>query len=50
MRDVITALCLRVPRAMIAAALLVVSCALGGCAGGGAASGSFAMAPSHRGL
>jgi hypothetical protein len=30
---------------MIAAALLVVSCALGGCAGGGAASGSFAMAP-----
>ena len=45
MRDVIKALCLRVPRAMIAAALLVVSCALGGCAGGGAASGSFAMAP-----
>ena len=44
MRDVITALCLRVPRAMIAAALLVASCALGGCAGGGAASGSFAMA------
>jgi hypothetical protein len=44
MRDVIKALCLRVPRAMIAAALLVVSCALGGCAGGGAASGSFAMA------
>ena len=44
MRDVITALCLRIPRAMIAAALLVVSCALGGCAGGGAASGSFAMA------
>src|SRR5882757_6026375 len=40
MRDVITALCLRVPRAMIAAALLVASCALGGCA----ASGSFAMA------
>jgi hypothetical protein len=29
---------------MIAAALLVASCALGGCAGGGAASGSFAMA------
>src|SRR5260221_2713301 len=49
MRDVITALCLRVPRAMIAAALLVVSCALGGCAGGGAASGSFAMAPSPSG-
>src|SRR5258708_4912321 len=49
MRDVITALCLRVPRAMIAAALLVVSCALGGCAGGGAASGSFAMVPSPSG-
>jgi hypothetical protein len=45
MRDVITALCLRVPRAMIAAVLLVVSCGLGGCAGGGAVSGSFAMAP-----
>jgi len=45
MRDVTKALCLRAPRAMIAAALLVVSCALGGCAGGGAASGSFAMAP-----
>jgi len=45
MRDVIKALCLRVPRATIAAALLVASCALGGCAGGGAASGSFAMAP-----
>jgi hypothetical protein len=29
---------------MIAATLLVASCALGGCAGGGAASGSFAMA------
>jgi hypothetical protein len=34
---------------MIAAALLVVSCALGGCAGGGAASGSYAMAPSAGG-
>jgi hypothetical protein len=45
MRDVIKALCLRVPRATIAAALLVASCALGGCAGGGTASGSFAMAP-----
>src|SRR4051794_12329526 len=32
------------PRAIIAAALLVVTCALGGCAGGGAASGSYAMA------
>jgi hypothetical protein len=49
MRDVITPLCLRVPRAMIAAALLVVSCALGGCASGGAASGSFAMAPGPGG-
>ena len=45
MRDVIKALCLRTPRVMIAAAMLVVSCTLGGCAGGGAASGSFAMAP-----
>src|SRR4051812_16765865 len=44
MRDVITALYLRIPRAMIAALLLVVAGALGGCAGGGAASGSFAMA------
>ena len=33
------------PRALVAAALLVVTCALGGCAGGGAASGSYAMAP-----
>ncbi len=49
MRDVITALCLRVPRAAIAAALLVACCALGGCAGGGAASGSFAMAPALGG-
>ena len=49
MRDVITALCLRVPRATIAAALLVASCALGGCAGGGAASGSFAMASGGSG-
>jgi hypothetical protein len=49
MRDVIKALCLRTPRVMIAAALLVVSCALGGCAGGGAASGSFAMAPGPSG-
>jgi hypothetical protein len=35
----------RTPRAIVAAVLLVVMCALGGCAGGGAASGSFAMAP-----
>jgi hypothetical protein len=44
MRDLIPASCLKTPRAMIAAALFVVACALGGCAGGGAASGSFAMA------
>ena len=46
MRDLIPASCLRAPRAIIAAALFAVSCALGGCAGGGAASGSFAMATS----
>ena len=34
------------PRAVFAAMLLAVACALGGCAGGGAASGSFAMAAS----
>src|SRR6186997_2684269 len=45
MRDLIPASCRKTPRAMIAAALLVVASALGGCAGGGAASGSFAMAP-----
>jgi hypothetical protein len=49
MRDILIASCLRAPRAMIAAALLVVSCALGGCAGGGAASGSYAMATSAGG-
>ena len=49
MRDVITALYLRIPRAMIAAALFVVASALGGCAGGGAASGSFAMATGPSG-
>src|SRR6195952_2049727 len=48
MRDVITALYLRIPRAM-AAALFVVASALGGCAGGGAASGSFAMATGPSG-
>ena len=37
------------PRAIIAAALLVVTCALGGCAAGGAASGSYAMAPGGSG-
>jgi hypothetical protein len=46
MRDTIPAPCLRAPRAIVAAALFVVACALGGCAGGGAASGSFAMASS----
>ncbi|KRR29296.1 hypothetical protein [Bradyrhizobium retamae] len=49
MRNTLIASCLQAPRAMIAAALLVVSCALGGCAGGGAASGSYAMAPSAGG-
>jgi len=49
MRDVITALCLRAPRAIFAAALLFACCALGGCAGGGAASGSFAMAAAPSG-
>nr|WP_171581571.1 hypothetical protein [Bradyrhizobium australiense] len=34
---------------MIAAALFVVSCALGGCAGGGAGSGSYAMASAGDG-
>src|SRR3954462_7258172 len=49
MWDVITALTFRMPRAMIAALLLVVTGALGGCAGGGAASGSFAMAAGPSG-
>jgi hypothetical protein len=49
MRDVIPACCLKTPRAIVAAALFVVACALGGCAGGGAASGSFAMATSGGG-
>ena len=49
MRDLIPASCLQAPRAIIAAALFAVSCALGGCAGGGAASGSFAMATSGGG-
>jgi hypothetical protein len=45
MSDALTASCLKTPRAIIAAALLAVSCALGGCAGGGATgSGSYAMA------
>lgn len=33
------------PRAVIAAAAMLLACALGGCAGGGAASNSYAMAP-----
>ena len=33
-------------RAAIAAASIVIACALGGCGGGGAASNSYAMAPS----
>ena len=49
MRDLIPASCLKAPRAIVAAALFVVACALGGCAGGGAASGSFAMAASGGG-
>ena len=44
MRDAPIVSCLKAPRAMIAAALLAVSCALGGCAGGGANSGAYAMA------
>ena len=49
MRDTLPASCLQAPRAMIAAALLVVASALGGCAGGGAASGSYAMASTGSG-
>ena len=49
MSDTIPAPCLRTPRVIIAAALLVVACALGGCAAGGAAGGSFAMAPGGSG-
>ena len=45
MSDALTASCLKAPRAIIATAMLAVSCALGGCAGGGATgSGSYAMA------
>ena len=51
MGDSLIASCLKAPRAMIAAVLLVVASALGGCAGGGATtgSGSYAMAPSAGG-
>ena len=44
MRDTLAPLLRVSPRAIVAAALLVVACALGGCAGGGGASASFAMA------
>src|SRR5580765_518304 len=47
MRDTIGTLCLRAPRAVVAALLLGAACALAGCAGGGAAgSNSYAMAGS----
>ena len=49
MSDTVPASCLQAPRAMIAAALLVVASALGGCAGGGATSGSYAMASTGSG-
>jgi hypothetical protein len=50
MRGTLTASRLKAPRALTAAALLVVGSALGGCAGGGAtASNSYAMAPSAGG-
>jgi hypothetical protein len=49
MRDALIASCLKAPRAIIAAALLALSCALGGCAGGGASSGSYAMASTGSG-
>jgi len=49
MSDTFPASCLKTPRAMIAAVLLVVASALGGCAGGGATSGSYAMASTGSG-
>ena len=50
MTDTDSALCLRASRAMIAAALLAATVALGGCAGGGASgSNSYAMATSTGG-
>ena len=49
MRDTVATPDFRTPRRIVAAALLVVACALGGCAAGGAASGSYAMAPSGSG-
>ena len=49
MRDTSTRFQKAAPRALAAAVLLGIACALGGCAGGGAASGSFAMASSNAG-
>jgi hypothetical protein len=50
MRNIPIASCLRAPRAMVAAALLVAVSALGGCAGGGATgNNSYAMATSAGG-
>ena len=47
MLHTIGTLCLRAPRAFVAALLLGAACALAGCAGGGAAgSNSYAMAGS----
>ncbi|MEH2567009.1 hypothetical protein [Bradyrhizobium sp. AZCC 2289] len=43
MRDTIATLS-RIPRAAIAATLLMLACSLGGCASGGAVNDSFAMA------
>ena len=45
MRDTIATLS-RIPRAAIAATVLMLACALGGCASGGAVNDSFAMASS----
>src|SRR5882757_5148639 len=45
MRDTLAPLFRASPRAIVVAALLAVTCALGGCAAGGGASASFAMAP-----
>lgn len=49
MNDALITRCLQVPRAIIAAVLLIAACALGGCAGNGSASGSYAMASAGTG-
>jgi hypothetical protein len=49
MRDALITRCLLAPRAIVAAVLLVVACALGGCASSGSASGSYAMASTGTG-